>query len=105
MAATADALLERLSSAPGATGLFLDFDGVLAPIVARPEDVATPPQTRRELARLAEKHALVSVVAARAVASGLVARFGRKVLKVLPPGAADKGTAVRRALLDRLRTL
>ena len=179
MAATADALLERLSSAPGRTGLFLDFDGVLAPIVARPEDAVTPPQTRRELARLAGRYALVSVVsgrphadvqarlgvdgivivgshglelspeaeewrgrirafaetaawppehvelkglsvafhfrdaaderaaveqleelATRAIASGLRARFGRKVLEVLPPVGANKGTAVHRLLTD-----
>src|SRR4051794_1565691 len=33
-----DALLERITAAPGEAGLFLDFDGVLAPIVERPED-------------------------------------------------------------------
>jgi len=30
-----DALLERITTAPGEAGIFLDFDGVLAPIVAR----------------------------------------------------------------------
>jgi trehalose 6-phosphate phosphatase len=39
-------------------------------------------------------------VAERARATGLRARFGRMVLEVLPPLAADKGTAVR-ALLQR----
>jgi trehalose 6-phosphate phosphatase len=39
-------------------------------------------------------------VAARASASGLVPRWGRKVLEVRPPVAADKGTAVR-TLLER----
>ena len=179
MDGTADALLERLRSAPGRTGLFLDFDGVLAPIVARPEDAVTPPQTRRELARLAGRYALVSVVsgrphddvrtrlgvdgivivgshglelspeagqwrgrirafarsapwpaehvelkglsvafhfrdatderaavekleelAVRATEEGLIARFGRKVLEVLPPVAANKGTAVQRLIAD-----
>jgi trehalose 6-phosphate phosphatase len=38
-------------------------------------------------------------VQARAEALGLDARFGRKMLEVRPPVAADKGTAVR-ALLD-----
>jgi len=177
--ANADALLERLSSAPGRTGLFLDFDGVLAPIVARPEDAVTPSQTRRELARLAGRYALVSVLsgrshddvrsrlgvdgivvvgshglelspeaeqwrsrirvfaettpwpaehvelkglsvafhfreatdeqaaverleelAVRATEEGLIARFGRKVLEVLPPVGANKGTAVQRLLMD-----
>lgn len=177
MAATADALLERLSSAPRQAGIFLDFDGVLAPIVSRPEDAYAPPETRAELERLVQRYALVSVVsgrasvdvservdvggivyvgshglehdpqaerwrrritelasdtpwpesqtelkglsvafhfreaederaavreleevAARAREEGLVARFGRKVLEVLPPVGSNKGTAVRHLL-------
>ena len=180
VAATADALLERLSSAPAETGIFLDFDGVLAPIVSRPEDANAPPETRAELERLVERYALVSVVsgragsdvservgvggivyvgshglegdpqaerwrrriaelasdapwpasetelkglsvafhfrdaederaavlelegiAARASDEGLVARFGRKVLEVLPPVGSNKGTAVRHLLEER----
>jgi trehalose 6-phosphate phosphatase len=63
--ATADALVERLASAPEHAGLFLDFDGVLAPIVARPEDAAVPPETRAELERLAGRYRLVAVVSGR----------------------------------------
>jgi trehalose 6-phosphate phosphatase len=170
-------LLQRLAAAPDETGLFLDFDGVLAPIVARPEDAVAPPETRAELGRLVERYALVAVVSGRAgddvrarvgvngvvcVGShgleaepqaerwrrklaafaadapwppseievkglavafhfrdrddeaaaiveldriadtardeGLVARYGRKVLEVLPPVGSNKGTAVRRML-------
>jgi trehalose 6-phosphate phosphatase len=40
-------------------------------------------------------------VAERARAAGLVPRFGRMVLEVRPPVAADKGTAVSRLLGDR----
>ena len=40
-------------------------------------------------------------VAARATALGLEAQFGRKVLEVRPPVAADKGTAVRALLEER----
>jgi trehalose 6-phosphate phosphatase len=174
VAATADALLEQLAAAPEETGLFLDFDGVLAPIVLRPEDAAAPPETRTELERLAARYALVAIVsgrdgddvasrvgvdgvvyvgshglelnpeaehwrqrladfaaevpwstepkrftlafhfrdrddeaeavreldavAAKAREEGLVARYGRKVLEILPPLAEDKGTAVRRLL-------
>jgi trehalose 6-phosphate phosphatase len=171
------ALLERLAAEPQLAGLFLDFDGVLAPIVERPDDAEPPADTRRELERLAARYALVAVVsgragddirrrvgvggvtavgshgleldpasegwrdridafadgadwpdterkglavsfhyrtaederaaldaledlAARARADGLVARFGRKVLEVLPPLEANKGTAVRRLLAD-----
>jgi trehalose 6-phosphate phosphatase len=170
--------LDAVTDAPAQSGIFLDFDGVLAPIVARPEDAYPPPETRRELERLAERYALVAVVSGRAgddvrgrvgvdgivyVGShgleldrnaerwrrqivefagevpwprdetelkglsvafhfrhrpdereavreleeladrarddGLVARFGRKVLEVLPPVGSNKGTAVR-SLLD-----
>jgi trehalose 6-phosphate phosphatase len=168
-----DALLERITAAPSEAGIFLDFDGVLAPIVARPEDAYPPAETRTELERLAGRYALVGVisgragddvrarvgvdgivyvgshgleldpdaerwrgrirdfastvpwtkhrtelkgltvafhfrdvvderaavlelegVAARATDEGLVARFGRKVLEVLPPVGSNKGTAV-----------
>ncbi len=174
-----DALLERLAAEPHRTGLFLDFDGVLAPIVARPDDAAPSPETRAELERLVGRYALVAVVSGRAGedvrarvgvdgvvcvgshglelepqaeswrrvlaefaadapwpqeeiemkglavtfhfrsraderaavreldaiadsarAQGLVARYGRKVLEVLPPVVANKGTAVRRLLED-----
>jgi len=175
-----DELLQRLASAPGEAGLFLDFDGVLAPIVARPEDAVAPADARAELKRLVERYALVAVVSGRAsddvrarldvegvvcVGShgleaeplaerwrqtlvefaavapwppsaiemkglavafhfrerddeavaiqqldriaeaardeGLVARYGRKVLEVLPPVGSNKGTAVRRMLEER----
>jgi trehalose-phosphatase len=178
VAATTDALLEAVTAAPAEAAIFLDFDGVLAPIVDRPEDAYPPPETRAELSRLCSRYALVAVVSGRAgedvrarvdvdgvvyVGShgleldrqaerwrrsialfaanapwpqqeielkglsvafhfrhreddraavreleeladtardeGLVARFGRKVLEVLPPVGSNKGTAVR-ALLD-----
>ena len=44
--------------------------------------------------------AMLEGVAEQARASGLDARWGRKVLEIRPPVQADKGTAVR-ALLDR----
>jgi trehalose-phosphatase len=172
-----DELLAQLAASPGKAGLFLDFDGVLAPIVERPEDAAPPAETRAELDRLAAKYAVVAIVSGRtsedvrsrvgvdgvvcvgshglelepqadrwrrvlaafaadapwppdeievkglAVAfhfrgsdderravreldaiaesareEGLVARYGRKILEVLPPVASHKGTAVRRLL-------
>jgi trehalose-phosphatase len=170
--------LEAVTSAPDAAAIFLDFDGVLAPIVDRPEDAYPPQETRDELRRLIEVYALVAVVSGRggedvrarvavdglvyvgshgleldrqaerwrqqiadfasaapwpreqtelkglsvafhfrhhpderaavleleelaesARDGGLVARFGRKVLEVLPPVGSNKGTAVR-SLLD-----
>ena len=40
-------------------------------------------------------------IADRARAQGFDARFGRKVLEILPPLAANKGAAVDRLLADR----
>ncbi|HEY3461950.1 MAG TPA: trehalose-phosphatase [Gaiellaceae bacterium] len=175
-----DDLLAELTANPGEAGLFLDFDGVLAPIVGRPEDAAPTAGTRSELERLVGKYALVAVVSGRtredvrarlgvdgvvcvgshglelepqaerwrrvlaafaaaapwppdeievkglAVAfhfrgrdderqavreldaiaetareEGLVSRYGRKILEVLPPVGSHKGTAVRRLLEKR----
>ena len=176
----ADDFLARLAAEPEEAGLFLDFDGVLAPIVERPEDAVPPPETRAELERLVAKYALVAVVSGRAgddvrarlgvdgivyVGShglelepqadrwrrtlaafaadapwppdeievkglavafhfrghdderqavreldaiaetareeGLVARYGRKILEVLPPVGSHKGTAVRHLIEER----
>ena len=178
--AGSDDLLAQLTAVPAEAGLFLDFDGVLAPIVERPEDAAPSPATRAELERLVCRYALVAVVSGRAgedvrvrvsvdgvvcVGShglelepqagrwrrtlaafaadapwppteievkglavafhfrsqddereairrldgiaetareeGLVARYGRKVLEVLPPVGSHKGTAVQHLLAER----
>jgi trehalose 6-phosphate phosphatase len=172
----ADDLLGQLAAEPGKAAILLDVDGTLAPIVERPEDALVPDETRRELARLAGRYALVAAVsgrpgavvermlgvdgvaivgehglelapdagrwadriaefargvdwpaeqkplsvtfhfrraddeaaarayltqvAAAAASAGLVPRWGRMVLEVRPPVAADKGTAVR-ALVAR----
>jgi trehalose 6-phosphate phosphatase len=168
-------LIDRLAEDPAQAGLFFDVDGVLAPIVAQPEDARVPAATRAELHRLNERYALVACISGRAgdearrivgvpelvyvgnhgleldgdaaewggrlqqfldeaswpatenkglTASlhyrgaedeeaarsalehvklraeeqGFVARFGRKVLEVLPPLDVYKGTAVRQLL-------
>jgi len=171
------ALLERLAAEPRLAALFFDLDGVLAPIVPRPQDAVVPAETRSELERLAVRYALVALVtgrdgddarprvgveglvlvgshglelepdaeawaerlqafaatvdwplerkrltvafhyrsadderearrtleavAERARREGFVARFGRKVLEVLPPLEANKGTAVKHLLAER----
>jgi trehalose 6-phosphate phosphatase len=171
------ALLARLARDPSVAALFLDVDGVLAPIVPRPEDARVPAATREELRRLNRRYALVACVsgragedaarivgvpelvyvgnhglellpaaeawreglrslladiewprlenksltaalhyrgmddeaaaqeelqaiAERAREAGFVARFGRKVLEIVPPVAADKGTAIRQLLAE-----
>jgi trehalose 6-phosphate phosphatase len=49
----------------------------------------------------AAARAELEAVAAEARAAGLRARFGRKVLELLPPIEANKGTAIRRLLRER----
>ncbi|MDQ5821748.1 MAG: trehalose-phosphatase [Actinomycetota bacterium] len=169
--------IEELARQPERAAICLDVDGVLAPIVERPEDARVPDETRAEVARLVARYALVAAisgrasgearrivglpglvyvgshglelapdaerwrevlqsflaglawpvedkgltaslhyrtapdqsaaraeletVAERAREAGLRARFGRKVLELLPPIDADKGTAVRALLSGR----
>lgn len=57
--------LDRLAEAPERAAILLDVDGVLAPIVARPEDAAVPPGMRAELVRLVARYALVGCVSGR----------------------------------------
>ena len=171
-------LLDRLAEDPALAALFLDVDGVLAPIVPRPEDARVPDETRSELRDLARRYAVVAcitgrasedareivgvpeltyvgnhgleleagaaqweerlrtfleqiewddledkhltaslhyrnaddeararaeleAIAGRARAAGFRARFGRKVLEVLPAVDTNKGTAVRKLLSER----
>ena len=171
-------LLARLATEPRLAGLFLDVDGVLAPIVPRPEDARVPEETRAELRRLNGRYALVACVSGRAAddagrivgvpelvyvgnhgldlqpgatewtsrlrdflagidwprvenkgvtaalhyrgvedevaalreleqigdrarEAGFSARFGRKVLELVPPIHGDKGSAVQALLAER----
>jgi trehalose-phosphatase len=57
--------LTLIASEPRAAALFLDVDGVLAPIVMEPDAAAVPAETRRELARLAGSYGLVACVTGR----------------------------------------
>jgi trehalose 6-phosphate phosphatase len=61
---SADPIAE-LAREPARAALLLDVDGVLAPIVARPEDAAVPEETRAELRRLAARYALVACISGR----------------------------------------
>jgi trehalose 6-phosphate phosphatase len=58
--------IARLAEAPARGAILLDVDGVLAPIVARPEDASVPSETRAELTRLVGRYALVGCVSGRA---------------------------------------
>jgi trehalose 6-phosphate phosphatase len=56
---------DRLRNHAARAGLFVDFDGTLSEIVARPELARPLPEARSELLRLAERYALVAVVSGR----------------------------------------
>ncbi len=57
--------LSLIAAEPAAAALFLDIDGVLAPIVDRPEDARVPSETRKELRRLGGRYGLVACVTGR----------------------------------------
>jgi trehalose 6-phosphate phosphatase len=58
-------LLRRFTEDPQRSAVLLDVDGVLAPIVLRPEDAHVPAETRVEVERLAERYSLVACVSGR----------------------------------------
>jgi trehalose 6-phosphate phosphatase len=58
-------LLAPVREAPEQSAIILDVDGVLAPIVARPELSEVPTATRAELERLAAQYLLVACVSGR----------------------------------------
>jgi trehalose-phosphatase len=68
--------LALLAAEPDRAALFLDVDGVLAPIVERPEDARVPARTQQELARLAESYGLVACV------TGRTGEFARRIVGV-----------------------
>lgn len=71
--------LAPLRAAPERSGLFIDFDGTLSPIVPRPEQARPAPGAPQVLARLAERFAVVAVVSGRAA----------RDLSALLPGAVE----------------
>jgi trehalose 6-phosphate phosphatase len=88
-------LLRRLAAEPRRAAILLDVDGTLAPIVEQPEDARVPEETRRELARLASRYALVACVTGRASADAErlvgvpgVAVVGEHGLELAPDAAA-----------------
>jgi trehalose-phosphatase len=58
-------LLAPLSADPVRSGILLDVDGTLAPIVDRPDDASVPEATRELLRALAGRYALVACVSGR----------------------------------------
>jgi trehalose 6-phosphate phosphatase len=65
---TGPTLLAALWADPRRTGVFLDLDGVLAPIVARPELTAVPASTVALVRRLLGGYGVVAIVSGRSAA-------------------------------------
>jgi trehalose 6-phosphate phosphatase len=91
---TLEALLEPLRGDPERSAVLLDVDGVLAPIVAQPDDAHMPETTRRPLIEVARRYGTVACVsgrrasdARRIVALGTIAYLGNHGSEVLRPGA------------------
>jgi trehalose 6-phosphate phosphatase len=59
--------IQALAANPAGSGLFLDFDGVLSPIVEDPSTSAMPDRVAAVLARLAKRLGLVAVMSGRPV--------------------------------------
>jgi trehalose 6-phosphate phosphatase len=93
-AATLEELLQPLRDASERSAVLLDVDGVLAPIVAQPDDAHMPETTRRPLIEVAKRYGVVACVsgrrasdARRIVALGSIAYLGSHGSEVLRPGA------------------
>ncbi|MPZ73573.1 MAG: trehalose-phosphatase, partial [Nitriliruptorales bacterium] len=65
---TPDQLAVRVAEDPATTGLILDFDGVLAPIVSDPSDSTMTRGLRDPLRALARRLAVVAIVSGRPAA-------------------------------------
>jgi trehalose 6-phosphate phosphatase len=83
--------LAPLRRDPSATALFLDFDGTLAPIVARAADARPLPGTDDLLTALAARYARVAIVSGRPVTF---------LDEHLPPGVERHGLYGLEAVID-----
>ena len=91
---TLEEALEPLRRDPARSAVLLDVDGVLAPIVAQPDDAHMPETTRRPLIEVARRYGTVACVsgrrasdARRIVSLGSIAYLGNHGSEVLRPGA------------------
>jgi trehalose 6-phosphate phosphatase len=91
--------LRPLTSDPARAAVFSDVDGVLAPIVGRPEDAHVREETSVLLGRLARRYACVACISGRAAADvrrlvgvGGIAYAGSHGAELLEPGSATPRT-------------
>jgi trehalose 6-phosphate phosphatase len=88
--------LEPLRAEPARSGVLLDVDGTLAPIVRHADDAVVPEPTRARLIEVARRYGLVAcvsgrqaTVARRIVALGSIAYVGNHGSEVLRPGGTE----------------
>ncbi len=91
--------LRPLTRDPSRGAVFCDVDGVLAPIVQRPEDAHVREETSVLLGRLARRYACVACISGRAAADvrrlvgvGGIAYAGSHGAELLEPGSASPRT-------------
>ncbi len=89
-------LLGPLRAAPRKTAILTDFDGTLAPIVERADEVALPADAREVLLRLIDRYAMVGAISGRRAADvgarmGLdgLAYAGNHGLELMMPGESE----------------
>ena len=85
--------LKPLTQDPRRSGIFLDVDGTLAPIVGRAEDAKVPEETSRVLGVLARRYGCVACISGRAasearrlVGVGAITYAGSHGAELLEPG-------------------
>ncbi|MGH9115541.1 MAG: trehalose-phosphatase, partial [Acidimicrobiales bacterium] len=108
--------LRPWTDSPNTSGVFLDFDGTLAPIVQDPDQARALPGTVALLARLGDRFARVAVVSGRPVsylaghldgagATELIGLYGLERRRGNPPVTEEVPAAARwRAVLDQVAT-
>jgi len=87
--------LAPLSADPGASAIFLDLDGTLAPIMPRPNEVTVPQEISRLIRKIAHDYLAVTVVsgrpatgAKRIVGNAELAYIGNHGFETMLPGHA-----------------
>jgi trehalose 6-phosphate phosphatase len=95
-AATLEEALQPLRADPARSGVLLDVDGTLAPIVRHAEDAHVPEHTRGPLIAIARRYGLVACVsgrraaeARRIVSLGTITYVGNHGAEVLRGGATE----------------
>lgn len=95
-----DAALTAFAAAPSRV-VALDFDGVLAPIVPRPEDATPLPETRAALERIAQDPTThLGLVSGRAIGDPALRRAAPPSTAIIGSHGAERGFVDERGELD-----